>query len=266
MRKWQPSYLFSPKYQATSQRGQVGVIIILIMVVLLTIGISIATRTVTQQKISIEQEESTKVFNAAETAVEKALNDIFEAERDNTILDGETVTVEGTQYTVSTSEILNMQIQESKSVAIPTTETAGIVTIDWEFEQDATCNDDSPALLVTIFSESAGEISARYLAYDPCYSERGNDFEDPDGVAPEGWNYRQEINLTSNDTELHITPLYGSTRLEISGTNIQTGQYSVASRSQDLRSAKAINVSRSIPSAPSFMNYALFSGGSIAKN
>ncbi len=258
------SHLLKNKQKIIHQSGQVGIIIILIMVVLLTIGLSIATRTATEQKISIEQEEEARVFNDAETAVEQALNEIYEAER-GTPLNEETVTINNTQYTISTSDTLNMQIEEQKTIAVPTTGSAGAVTIDWAYEQPTGCEDDTPAILVTVFSDVGGEISARYLAYDPCYSSRNNDFEQPSSGS-DGWNYSQDVNLTADDVEIRITPLYGATRLKVNGPNIQTGQYVVESRAQEFESAKAINVSRSIPAAPSYMNYALFSGGEISKN
>lgn len=55
------------------QSGQILLIVILTMIVALTVGLSIASRTVTNLKISKQNEESTRAFQAAEAGIQKAL-------------------------------------------------------------------------------------------------------------------------------------------------------------------------------------------------
>ena len=55
------------------ERGQILLIVILTMIVALTVGLSIASRTITNVKISKQNEESNRAFQAAEAGIEKAL-------------------------------------------------------------------------------------------------------------------------------------------------------------------------------------------------
>lgn len=55
------------------QRGQMLLIVILTMVVALTVGLSLVSRTITNLKISKQNEESQRALQAAEAGVEKAL-------------------------------------------------------------------------------------------------------------------------------------------------------------------------------------------------
>ena len=59
-----------------SERGQVLLIVVLTMIVALTVGLSIASRTITNLKISKQNEESQRAFQAAEAGVEQALKQI----------------------------------------------------------------------------------------------------------------------------------------------------------------------------------------------
>lgn len=53
--------------------GQTLLIILLVMAVVLTIGLSVISRSITNIRISQEQEESARVFSAAEAGIEEAL-------------------------------------------------------------------------------------------------------------------------------------------------------------------------------------------------
>jgi hypothetical protein len=55
------------------QEGQVLLIVVLTMIVTLTVGLSVASRTITNLKISSQNEESQKAFQAAEAGIEQAL-------------------------------------------------------------------------------------------------------------------------------------------------------------------------------------------------
>ncbi len=56
-----------------SERGQILLIVVLTMIVALTVGLSIASRTVTELKLSKQNEESQRAFQAAEAGIEQAL-------------------------------------------------------------------------------------------------------------------------------------------------------------------------------------------------
>lgn len=55
------------------EQGQALLIMVLVMVVALTVGLSVASRTVTNLRTTIEEENSQRAFSAAEAGVEQAL-------------------------------------------------------------------------------------------------------------------------------------------------------------------------------------------------
>src|SRR5579885_3559975 len=61
------------RLQRTPQDGQAFLIVVLVMVIALTVGLSIASRTITNLRVSTEEENSQKAFSAAESGIEQAL-------------------------------------------------------------------------------------------------------------------------------------------------------------------------------------------------
>lgn len=57
----------------THQRGQTLLIVVLVLAVALTIGLAVVSRSVTDIRISRQEEESARVFSAAEAGIEEAL-------------------------------------------------------------------------------------------------------------------------------------------------------------------------------------------------
>ena len=57
------------QFSYKSQSGQIAVIVFLIMAILLVVGLSLATRTSQEIELAGQQEDTTRVFNAAETGV-----------------------------------------------------------------------------------------------------------------------------------------------------------------------------------------------------
>jgi Tfp pilus assembly protein PilX len=55
------------------QTGQMGLVVLLILVVMSTVGVSVATRSVSELRLSRQEQESTKALNAAEAGIEEAL-------------------------------------------------------------------------------------------------------------------------------------------------------------------------------------------------
>ncbi|GEM_PF-527299 len=57
----------------SKQKGQALLVVVLVMVVSLTVGLSVASRSVTNLRITTEEENSQRAFSAAEAGVEEAL-------------------------------------------------------------------------------------------------------------------------------------------------------------------------------------------------
>jgi hypothetical protein len=250
------------------QNGQIGIIIILLMTILLTLGISLGLRTSKKQEVSIEQEESTRVFNSAESGVERALSKIYRQEKQGNPVGDEIVAGDDNEeYQIETKSELEMYIDQGISVKAPLDNTTD-VDIDWWLERGTDCANDQPsAVIVSIYNNSGGNITSRYLGFDPCHSDRNNNFDNPSSSPRAGYNYRATISLQAGDAYLRVTPLYNSSKVYLSGGAISQGQYDISSRATDSDAtvAKAIDVSRSLPAAPSFMDYALISGANLSK-
>lgn len=58
---------------STPQRGQALLVVVLVMVVALTVGLSVASRSVTNLRITTEEENSQRAFSAAEAGIEQVI-------------------------------------------------------------------------------------------------------------------------------------------------------------------------------------------------
>ncbi len=68
-----------------------------------------------------------------------------------------------------------------------------------------------------------------------------------------------------------IKPIYADATISVSGSNLPTQSYLVRSEAENAstnatgREVRVVEVNRSLPAAPSILDYALYSGGSITK-
>lgn len=261
------------------QSGQIGIIVVLIMVVLLTIGLSLASRTTKEVALSTQEEESTRVFNAAEVGVEQALStnlafagDVYTSNPISPTGSNATVT-----YTINKQYQLEMQIFQGVSATIQLTDTThpappASLLIDWSKEVD--CATQAPAaLLVSIYSVdktvTPADVKVRYETYEPC--GRGNGFGTAltVGVDANGYRNHATIPLAANDTFMRIKPVYNDTKMLVHPSSGQMPVQSYAIRSSGNNNNgtenRNVQVVRSLPTAPSIFDYVLFSGSTIVK-
>lgn len=263
-----------------AQTGQVAVVTLLIMSVILVIAVAVSQRTAQEQQIAFTQDESVRVFNAAEGGVEEGLSTIQEFEEGDTELPSELQTISNlnqsnVEYTIESSNSFEMYVDENTVVEIPLNNSGDDVNINW-WESSATdCVADSPpAILVSLYQSN----TSRHLAYDPCSNEdtcsggRDTDFEcgditrDPIGAGD--YAFQVTVDVTANDKIIRIRPLFQDTRLQISGTSLVQPQFEINSRgvSQTDETARALNVLRSRLGAPSYMDFTLVAGsGGLTK-
>jgi hypothetical protein len=253
----------------STQSGQIGVIILLIMVVILTIGLTVASRTSREAFLTTQTAESARVFNAAEVGVEEALStDLATIEANNASVINGTVTVDDTDVNYSITKVrgLETKLFEGVSVALNVTNVStgqGLV-IDWS---EQTCAQDPAALLATIYSNESGTIRARYQAIGNC--SRGDGFVQPNGSAPSPYRYRYTLALRTNDRYVRLQPVYNDTKIRVNGSGwtLPTQYYRIRSEAtNDLgNESRIVEVNRTLPTAPSVMDYALYSGTTIVK-
>lgn len=239
------------------------------MVVLLTVGLSLATRTTQEVFLSQQEAESARVFNAAETGIEEALSQDFSAISGTTTLPSVNITDVSTATTIQPTNVLETQIPEGSAVHLNLDGYAGS-TIDVQWSHETTCG-PSASILATIYYEDGGERKITNEAFSPgdC---RDDDFE----VAttdPSGPYYRQRtIDLPTGPAVAtlfaRIRAVYNDTHIRVSGTNMPTQYFIIrAQADNDLgEESRTIEVGRTLSTAPSFMDYSLYSGTDITQS
>lgn len=262
-------------HRSQRQSGQIGIIIILIMIVLLTIGIAVAGRTSTELALSQQEEESTRVFNAAEAGVETALSSNLSFSGDHfattSSLTADNATI---NYTVDKNHVMEMRVPEGGVVRVQlkdtTTSTPPSVTLDWA--KEGNCSPQTPAsLIVSIYSQDTTQspalIKVRHYAYAACAHSDGINVV---GTAGQNGYFKEvTITLNSTDTMMRIKPFYSDTYVRVAPTSgsLPVETYSIRSTGKNTlgNETRIVTVNRSLPTAPSIFDYVLFSGTTIIK-
>lgn len=258
----------------TEQRGQVGIIVLLVAAVALVVGLTIANRSTQEVSSNLEQEDSSRIFNIAEGGIEEALNNIFQAEKNGTPIqtqNNQQTDQAATSVSIDLAQQFEGYLQPGEVVQVNVTNGAtGTLTINWS-------KDSCPAagLLITHYYQSGGVYQNDSYLVGNCATYADQKLIPPTLLAPSSSNpyyYRYQVTLnTTNNTGafLRIYPVTSGTDLNIGSTNgnLITSQYTITSlaQSETGSSAKAIELSRSMPAAPAFMDFSLVSGGSISK-
>ena len=260
--------------KTTPQSGQVAVVVLLIMVVLLTIGLSLATRTTQELFLSDQQSESARVFNAAESGIEQALSE----------LQGQgTLSIDGVDvaYNVTGSSTLDTRVAEGASVHIDLTGYTSSVNFEWASEAD--CSERASLVANIFYSDTTtnpATVRTKVIPFGPtCNGHDSDNFFD--GTATGASNtYRHQFTITSvgspfnqslppNPLFMRIKPVYADTDIKISGGVGFPTQYHVISSTGTYSEGdeeRNIEVSRTLPTGPAYMDYALYSGASITQN
>lgn len=254
------------------QRGQVGIIVLLLAAVVLVIGLTVANRTVRESQSTVQQEDSARVFNTAEAGIEEALNNIFQFEKGlGTLSDQLNLTGMDTLNQVNIESLSNfsgyLRQGEILGLNVVSGET-GNITIDWS---TTNCAQGASNLLLSIYYNNGGSYQSNHYAVGNCPR-----FDDQNliGVTNISTNYRFRHTLAisgSNNQNafVRIMPIESDTDLSINAASnlLSDVQYNITSAAQNQSgtSAKTLEVTQSSPAAPSFMDFALLSGGTLNK-
>lgn len=257
-----------------SQSGQAGLIVVLLSVVVLTIGLSLMIRTTQQAQITAQQEESAKIFSAAETGIEKALADIQSLEQNEVAIGtiaSQSLTDPNASVNLSISQdnILKTHLDQGAAAEIAVNSTDPI-DINWSF---VTCSNNPAALIISIYNrDGLGNVTSRYEAVkgpenQGCTSGKNFHYSTvTTGDAP--YQFKYQLSLVANDYFVRIEPVFNSTDIKAEGLSINRAQFTAISKAEDVtgsNQAKAIEVKRTLSTPPSFMDYTLYSGSSITK-
>lgn len=195
--------------KSAHQAGQALLIILLVMAVGLTISLSIISRSITDIRISQQEEESARAFSVAEAGIEEALGQKLAA--------GETISksLAGINYNVTATAQGNESIFDfggnvfkegdiqtvwliehvDEELTGPSFPATGTIAVCWGEGEET-------AIEVTIIYTSGGSFKVARGAYDPNGIRRGeNGFDEPeisvDADRCGDLDYQKDINLAS---------------------------------------------------------------------
>lgn len=215
------------------ESGQVLLIVVLVLVVVVTIGLSLATRSLTNQRQSREDQSSEQAFSAAEAGIQVALkqsgsNSIPITQFSNgTTYKADVRTISSNQIAVNggNSLIKNEGVDVWMST-YPVTATSGrwngTLTINWDATTNTNpCNAAALEVLVLSGANKDAPVLAHY-AYDPCTQRfPANNFTTQNitvsNVTIQGKQYRYSVTLPviANGILMRIVPVYANTSLAV---------------------------------------------------
>lgn len=254
-----------------NQRGQVLLLVVLVVTVALTVGLSAVTQSITNLRITEEEESSQRAFTAAEAGIEQALKT------------GEGVTGEGVtvgdnakikQVTISDVSgdkiIMNSgnPIQKNDSVDLWLSKYPGYsdpftgnLSVYWGGPGEAVCtpeNNSQAALEIVLLTGPTDNPAATHFVYDPCPPRQStNFFAQPSAtggnlsLAGKSFAYRADILGITNGLLARIIPLYAATPLGVqtSTTLPSQGRY-IESVGESGQTQHKISVFRGYPKLP----------------
>lgn len=256
-----------------NQSGQVGIIVLLISAIILVVGLSIANRTIKESQVNIAQEDTARVFSTAESGIQQALGNIFQFESDqNGQLPSEFSFEDANlnQVSITSAPTFTGFVPDRSALEVRITDNqTGNLTIHWS---QTSCVQGAANLLIGHYFNEGSGYDVRYHMIGNCQqaSDQSLIGASASSVGPYQFQYTYAIDASANQNSfIRIIPLGQGTDLQISGGSnlIASAQYTILSLAQmpDGSSAKAIEVKRSLPAAPAFMDFALVSGGDLEK-
>lgn len=263
--------LMSWLYKVNPRGGQVGIIILLIVVVMSSIGISVVSRSATDVSLSRSTEDANRAFDAAESGAEQALSDPDALDPDNTqSVTGSITSIPNVSvdYTVDKLNVLDAVVEEgfSASLDVSGAPAGGSLSINWSKQNN--CATQIPAsIVITVYAAPGTSPPYRKIYSGACTQTPTDNFTIA-GAGTSGYFRRVVVTLNATDVLVRIRPVYNQTALRVAsvGWSLPVQQFKVTSTAQSTlnRETKALQVDRTLPQAPSIMDFTLFAGGTIS--
>ncbi len=264
-----------------SQRGQTLLVIVLVMVVALTVSLSIAARMVTTLRVSSEEANSEKAFQAAESGVDYVLKS---GQQITTAQDlGNHAVIASATYSdlrnisqyiirngviVAQDDGIDVWLSDyspQKSL-IYNNPWSGGLTVYWSLPSD-NCGATPPqaaALSLILISGSKTAPTIHRYAVDPC--SRLNGFSPAGAGTTIGtvvFKNSYHIGGITNGLLLRIIPLYSGTilgiKLDAGSANFPSQGKIITSRGSSGTTTRQISYFQGYDSVPSEFFYSLFS-------
>lgn len=223
------SFIFNNKSEF--QRGQILLAMVLTLVVVMTVGVSVASRSITNVRVSRQNEESSRAFQAAEAGIQQLLQEQVEDENVSTLSNqvfsdsNATFTTRETSSTGGNNVLLygNATIDQDIGAYVKLPSGNADLTIYYGESNQTQCNGSTgrnipPALEIVVLSNPSNPTMEKYLV-DQC-SQRDISADDPTsgGLFPgtsQSFAYRYQISV-NNGIAARIIPIFNSTKIGIS--------------------------------------------------
>lgn len=256
------------RFKFNHQSGQVGVIVLLTMTGMLAMGLSLASRTTQEALLSGKEGESTRVFNAAEQGIEEALSGDLEFVG-NTYEDTvDSISGVGVDYSITKVNVLETRLFEGVSVGVDVTGASDgdLLRVDWSKLSD--CGTETLAsLIASIYYDDSGVTRARYEALGGCDNSDG--FTLGATIDEDGYKRRSDLPLQTDDFLVRFKAVYNDAHVKVSSSDftMPVQYYSIRSSAanEETNETRIVEVNRTIKSAPSVLDYAVYSGSSLSK-
>lgn len=207
-------------------------VVVLTMIVALTVGLSVAARTITNLKISKQNEESQRAFQAAEAGVEQSL----QSSQGTSSLQFSNNAKYTTNATISqgASFLLNGGDKVDQDTGIDvwlstypdfSNPVSGNITFYWTTSNQTSCDTSGgasvvPALEIVVLSGSKISPTLTKYFYDACANRRANNFASTPGSggALDGETFASAVTITvSNGIIVRVVPIYNSGKMGVAG-------------------------------------------------
>lgn len=227
-------------YQKMNEKGQILLIVVITMIVALTVGLSVASRTVTELRISRQNEESQRAFNAAEAGIDRVLQEGGEIELEEALGNNSNFVVNATEYGGSETLLNNgEQVDQDFGADVWLSDYPDYsnqianarLTVYWGEQDQTNCSATDPvrpALEIVVLqgSDLDNPTSTKYL-YDTCSSRTQGTLDASSygsytvsGIPGETFLNRISNPITiTNGIIMKVIPLYNSTKVAIVATD-----------------------------------------------
>lgn len=242
--------------------GQTALIVLLIMVVILTVALSLISRSITDIKISQDEQEALRAFSAAEAGIEDMLNRVTLGVGTTSVTVGTltanvtiTATGENTKRTLNQGETMQLSLEGSSP-------SLTLLNIYWIDSLETIETGDKASLEITNY---LNDYSVSRLAYNANGLVRSNGFSSAD-AGTDGYQSKKQISVVGNTKYITIKALYNKTSIMVNSNDVlPTQQYNLTS-SVDASKDKSskITVDRTISSLPEIFGYTLFTEGNLS--
>jgi Tfp pilus assembly protein PilX len=266
--------LLPRKEELRSQSGQVAVVVFLIMAVLLVIGLSLSRRTSQEIELAGQQQDTTRVFNAAESGVEAALsNSSYFKDTSQTVSVPDTNSAKVTTTVNPNTGVTTRSLAKGESSTIFVRN--GTVELLWGTSTSCT---GQAALLVSVYYRDGSDAKVQYHGFRPddkpseCTHLSATGFTKSVEIETVDTVSRWKVTFTAPAGAEFITvkPLFADTVLVAKGAAVTEQSHTITSTATDnlsteTKEVRTVEVVRSKPAPPGIFDYAVYSGGDLKK-